>query len=50
MQTEFGIVYKEENKCFVLQMEHSTYIMGLSGDYLGHVYYGRKIAGSHAGA
>ena len=50
MQTEFGIVYQEENKCFVLQMEHSTYIMGLSGAYLGHVYYGRKIAGSHAGA
>ena len=50
MQTEFGIVYKEDNKCFVLQMEHSTYIMGLSGAYLGHVYYGRKIAGGHAGA
>ena len=55
----FGIEYNEENRCFTLQMEHSTYIMGLAGaeiqaqtgsegvagrkDYLGHVYYGKKV-------
>ena len=43
MSVCFEINYDEENKCFVLQMERSTYIMGLSGAYLGHIYYGRKM-------
>ena len=55
----FGIEYNNESRCFTLQMEHSTYIMGLAGadipaqtgsegmagrrEYLGHVYYGKKL-------
>ena len=57
--TDFDILFEEDKKYFTLQMEHSTYIMGLAGadilaqtgsdgvaerrEYLGHVYYGKKV-------
>ncbi len=44
MSKDFGIYFDQEKNCFTLQMEHSTYIMGLAGDYLGHVYFGRKVS------
>ena len=31
MIKDFGIEYNDENRCFTLQMEHSTYIMGIVG-------------------
>ncbi|MBO6162250.1 MAG: alpha-galactosidase [Eubacterium sp.] len=31
MIKDFGIEYNNENRCFTLQMEHSTYIMGIVG-------------------
>ena len=31
----FGITYNNESRCFTLQMEHSTYIMGLAGAVIG---------------
>lgn len=31
----FEITYNDESKCFTLQMEHSTYIMGLAGAAIG---------------
>ena len=41
MNKDFDILYQKDT--FVLQMENSTYAMGLAGDYLGHIYYGKKL-------
>ena len=43
MSEMLEIIYREDTGSFILQMAHSTYIMSLSGEYLGHVYYGRKL-------
>lgn len=41
-----GITYNEENKMFKLDTSGSSYIIGVTDEenYLGHVYYGKKIS------
>ena len=40
-----AITFDNDKKIFALQMPHATYMMGIADErYLGHIYYGRKIA------
>ena len=40
-----AITFDNNKKIFALQMPHATYMMGIADErYLGHIYYGRKIA------
>jgi len=38
-----GISYDSERQIFLINTEHTSYIMGLSNDYLGHIYYGKRV-------
>jgi alpha-galactosidase len=46
-----NIIYDESNRCWILQMEASTYCIGLSEDAssLQHIYWGPRIAAAAAG-
>ncbi len=40
---DFGIYYDDAKKMFQLQLESSSYVMGLAGGYLGHIFYGKRL-------
>ena len=46
-----NIIYDASNRCWILQMEASTYCIGLSEDAssLQHIYWGPRIAAAAAG-
>ncbi|MCR5213347.1 MAG: alpha-galactosidase [Eubacterium sp.] len=41
---DFGIYYDATKKMFQLQLESSSYVMGLAADYLGHIFFGKKLS------
>lgn len=45
MVRDFGIYFDEKKRTFLLQMEKASYVMSIVNDYLGHVYFGKKLGG-----
>ena len=43
MIKDFGIYFDEKKELFTLQLENSTYVIGIVNGYLGHVYFGKKL-------